>query len=73
MGSVRPGKTALLLEAGRIIASGPTHEVIEAYTNTSKRALRVTFPPRADGPSITGISLDEGALRRGDFFAYIEF
>jgi lipopolysaccharide transport system ATP-binding protein len=74
MGSVASlCQNALLLDGGRIIASGSTHQVIEAYTSSAKRALRVTFPPRADGPSITGISLDEGALRRGDFLACIEF
>jgi len=66
-------ETALLLERGRIGAAGPTHCVIESYSSVSTRALRVAFPARADIPSITGISLDEAALRRGDFSACIEF
>jgi lipopolysaccharide transport system ATP-binding protein len=74
MGSVASlCKTAVLLEGGRIIASGLTHQVIETYTSVAKRALRVSFPPRSDAPSITGISVDEVALRRGDFSACIEF
>jgi lipopolysaccharide transport system ATP-binding protein len=66
-------ETALLLQRGHIAAVGPAHRVIESYSSDSTRALRVTFPPRADIPSITGISLDEAALRRGDFSACIEF
>jgi lipopolysaccharide transport system ATP-binding protein len=66
-------KTAILLQGGCIEAVGLTHKVIETYTSGTERALRVTFPPRPDAPSITGISLDEGALRRGDFSACIEF
>jgi lipopolysaccharide transport system ATP-binding protein len=66
-------KNVLLLQDGRVAAVGLAHQVIEAYTIGSKHALRVTFPPRTDAPSITGISLDEGALRRGDLSACIEF
>ena len=66
-------KKALLLERGRVAATGLTDEVIEAYTSGSEHALRMTFPARSDAPSITGISLDEVALRRGDFSASIEF
>ena len=66
-------ETALLLQHGRIGAAGPADRVIETYSRASKRALRVDFPARAGNPSITGISLDEEALRRGDFSASIEF
>ena len=66
-------ETALLLQRGRIGAVGPTHRIIETYGSVSTLALRVAFPPRADIPSIIGISLDEAALRRGDFSACIEF
>jgi len=74
MGSIAsPCETAPLLQSGRIGAAGPTHRIIESYSSLSTRALRVAFPARADIPSIIGISLDEAALRRGDFSACIEF
>jgi lipopolysaccharide transport system ATP-binding protein len=66
-------KTAILLQCGRIIAAGPTDHIIDSYHGLSTRALRLTFPARPDIPSITGISVDEAALRRGDFSACIKF
>ncbi|MGB6719670.1 MAG: ABC transporter ATP-binding protein [Terracidiphilus sp.] len=66
-------KSAILLQGGRIEAIGPTNYVIETYSRAAMRGLRVTFTPRPNTPSITRISLDEGALRRGDFSASIEF
>jgi lipopolysaccharide transport system ATP-binding protein len=66
-------ETAILLQCGRVKAAGPTHKIIESYTQLPTSALQVSFPARANVPSITRISLDEAALCRGDFSGRIEF
>jgi lipopolysaccharide transport system ATP-binding protein len=66
-------QTAIQLENGRIAAAGPTREVIDSFLGLTISALRATFPMNAKKPSITGVSLDEAALRRGDFSAAVDF
>jgi len=73
------GSIASLCETAHIAAmwpresGGPTDKIIESYTQLPTPALQVSFPARANVPSITRISLDEAALCRGDFSGRIEF
>src|SRR5581483_5538502 len=64
---------AMLLEHGRIKGQGPTHKIIELYMQSSSPALQISFHPHPNRPSISGVSVDEEALRRGDFLARIKF
>jgi lipopolysaccharide transport system ATP-binding protein len=66
-------QTAIRLQNGRIVAAGPARDVIDSYLSMPTSALRTTFPVRPGRPSITGLRLNDGALRRGDFSAAIDF
>jgi lipopolysaccharide transport system ATP-binding protein len=64
---------AIRMHAGHIVATGPVRLVIDSYLAMPISSVRTTFVPRKDKPSITGVRLDEEALRRGDFVAAVDF
>jgi lipopolysaccharide transport system ATP-binding protein len=66
-------QTAIHLKNGRIATTGPIRDVIDSFLNLPISSLRTTFPMNAGKPSITGVSLDEAALRRGDFSLAVDF
>jgi lipopolysaccharide transport system ATP-binding protein len=66
-------QTAIHLQNGRIVSTGPTSDVIDSFLGLPISSLRTTFPANTGKPSITGVSLDEAALRRGDFSAAVDF
>jgi len=66
-------ETAILLQKGRVKAIGRTGKIIEEYMQLSTPVTQASFIEQEGVPSITGISLDEEAIRRGDFSAQIEF
>ncbi len=66
-------QTAIHLQAGRIVATGPAKNVIGSYLAMPAASTQASFAPRPGRPSITGVRLDEEALRRGDFVAAIDF
>ncbi|HVZ65425.1 MAG TPA: ABC transporter ATP-binding protein [Lacunisphaera sp.] len=64
-------QTGILLESGRIQASGPIHEVITRY-HSPMSALVVEFPAR-DKPTITRIAIDPQRLAAGDLAVAVSF
>nr|UXE45145.1 vitamin B12 import ATP-binding protein BtuD [uncultured bacterium] len=66
-------ETALLLQNGQVKAVGRTDKIIEEYMQVSIPVSQACFIEREGMPSITGISLDQEAVRRGHFSAQIEF
>jgi lipopolysaccharide transport system ATP-binding protein len=66
-------QTAILLRNGRIAEAGPTGRITQFYSSVPIERARIVFPARPDVPSITAVSVDPEALRRGDFSISIEF
>ena len=66
-------QTAMLLKNGRIAEAGPTGRTIESYSSIPREEARIAFPVRPDVPSITAVSVDPQALRRGTLLVAIEY
>jgi lipopolysaccharide transport system ATP-binding protein len=66
-------QVAILLHAGRIVASGSAKSVIESYLAKPTASAEAAFDARPGRPCITGVRLDEQALNRGDFIAEVDF
>jgi lipopolysaccharide transport system ATP-binding protein len=64
---------AILLEDGLVGRAGPADEIIQFYSVRGAGTTRAEYTPRIDLPSITCVTVDDEALRRGDFAASIEF
>ena len=74
MGSVASlCQNAIRMQAGQIVASGPARSVINSYLALPTSSVRASFAPRKGKPAITGVRLDEEALRCGDFIAAVDF
>jgi lipopolysaccharide transport system ATP-binding protein len=65
--------SAILLENGGLARAGPVEQTIQSYGTRSVATAQVRFQIRTDKPSITRVTVDQEALRRGDFSASIEF
>jgi lipopolysaccharide transport system ATP-binding protein len=66
-------ESSILLQKGRITATGVPDRVISSYLSLTPYSTRADFAPRSDKASITSVSLDKAALERGDFSASIRF
>ena len=62
-------ETAMLLKSGTIAKVGSPERVIAVYSAVSSTDARVELPIRPGIPSINAVSIDQDALRRGDFSA----
>jgi len=66
-------QSAIHLRAGGIVASGPVRKVIESYLASPIASTQASFQPESGRPSITGVRLDEEALRQGDLIVAVDF
>jgi len=64
--------TAIMLQNGRLVASGPASDVITRY-HTPHAELEREFAPVPGKPSITSIRIDSAALHRGDLQVDVAF
>jgi lipopolysaccharide transport system ATP-binding protein len=64
---------AMLLQSGLVVEAGPARQVIESYSGRRSPTTKVEYASRAGIPSITGVTIDGEALRRGDLITSIEF
>ena len=63
----------ILLSHGRIEVDGSVQDAIRSYTASVDVARRVDFAVAGSRPQISGVSVDEAALARGDLDVSIEF
>ena len=66
-------QTAMLLKNGRIAEAGPTGRTIQSYISVPTEGTRIVFSTKRDAPSITAVSVDPQALRRGTLSVSIEY
>lgn len=64
---------AMMLAGGRVAMAGTTEEVVEQYIRGNDASCSAHFQSAANRPSITQISTDQDALRRGDLELGISF
>jgi lipopolysaccharide transport system ATP-binding protein len=66
-------QTAMLLKNGRIAEAGPTDRTIQSYISVPTERTRIVFSVKRAAPSITAVSVDAEALRRGTLSVSIEY
>ncbi len=65
-------QTGILLESGRVTATGPANEVIAKY-HRPQSELEATFPIQKDKPCITSVSVDPKRMAAGDIVAKLTY
>jgi lipopolysaccharide transport system ATP-binding protein len=63
----------ICFDRGVVVARGKMREAVTAYLGRGTQREEATFPPRADKPTITRISIDEPAALVGDLVVKISF
>jgi lipopolysaccharide transport system ATP-binding protein len=66
-------KRGILLQKGQVAAVGTINEIVQKYFLMGEHYTNIQFPPKSDGPSITGVSIDRDALKVGDLIVDVSF
>lgn len=64
---------SILLQHGKLQASGPTEETVASYFEDVKHSFQAEFDIRQDKPSIKSIVLNSEALKKGTLDIRVEF